>query len=144
MQTARIRQVPLGNADVALTRRGDGSILLRSPHALGPYPGKLTERLVHWAREAPQRTFAAERHAQGEWRGLGYGEALERVRAIAQALLDRGLSPERPLVILSENDIEHLLLTLAALHVGIPCAPVSPAYSLLSTDHAKLDRKSVV
>jgi feruloyl-CoA synthase len=118
--------------------RDDGAIFLRSPHALGPYPANLTERLVRWAREAPERTLVAQRDPEGGWRTLTYAEAFARVRAIGQALLDRGLSPERPLAILSENDLEHLLLTLAALHVGVPCAPISPAYSLLSTDFAKL------
>ena len=138
MGTARIRSVPLGRDDVVATRRADGAILLRSPHALAAYPERITQRLEHWAREAPQRPFVAERDAQDGWHSLSYAETRERVRSLAQALLDRGLSVERPLAILSENGIEHLLLTLAAMHVGIACAPISPAYSLLSTDYAKL------
>jgi feruloyl-CoA synthase len=121
-----------------MMRRDDGAIFLRSPHVLGPYPARLTERLARWAREAPARTLVAQRDPDGGWRTLTYAEAFTRVRALAQALLDRKLSPERPLAILSENDVEHLLLTLAALHVGVPCVPISPAYSLLSTDFAKL------
>ena len=136
--TARVREVALGTADVELERRADGGLLLRSPHALSAYPVRLTERLTHWARVAPQRCFVAQRDAAGGWRRLRYGEALERVRAIAQALIDRGLSRERPLVILSDNDLEHALLALACLHAGIAYAPVSSAYSLVSTDHAKL------
>ncbi|HSD52621.1 MAG TPA: feruloyl-CoA synthase [Burkholderiales bacterium] len=132
------RKVPLGPTDVAMMRRDDGAIFLRSPHVLGPYPARLTERLVRWAREVPARALVAQRDPDGGWRSLTYAEAFTRVRALAQALLDRRLSPERPLAILSENDIEHLLLTLAAMHVGVPCVPVSPAYSLLSTDFAKL------
>ena len=136
--TARVREVALGTADVELERRADGGLLLRSPHALSAFPGKLTERLTHWAREAPQRTFLAQRDAAGGWRHLRYGEALARVRAIAQALIDRRLSRERPLAILSDNDLEHALLALACLHAGIAYVPVSSAYSLVSTDHAKL------
>jgi feruloyl-CoA synthase len=136
--TGRVREVALGTADIELERRADGGFLLRSPHALSAYPGKLTERLAHWAREAPERSFLAQRDAAGAWRRLSYGDALTRVRAIAQALIDRGLSHERPLAILSDNDLEHGLLALACLHVGIAYVPISSAYSLVSTDHAKL------
>ena len=119
-------------------RRDDGAILIRSPYALPPYPTKLTERLVHWARRAPERTFMAQRDAAGAWRTLNYEQTLTRVRAVGQALLNRNLSAERPIAILSENGLEHALLAAAAMHVGLPYAPISPAYSLVSTDHAKL------
>src|SRR6185436_3283457 len=76
--------------------------------------------------------------ASGGWRSLTYGETYTRVRSLGQALLERGLSRERPLAILSDNDIEHALLALACMHVGIPYVPVSSAYSLVSSDHAKL------
>ncbi len=116
----------------------DGSLLLRSPHPLGPYPTKITERLVHWAKEAPQRTFVAQRDREGRWVKVSYAETLERVRRISQALLDRPLSIERTIAILSDNSIEHLLLALAAQHVGIPYSPISSAYSLVSNDFGKL------
>jgi feruloyl-CoA synthase len=135
---AKVREVPMGTADVQMERRADGALLLRSPHELLPHPRCLTERLAHWSREAPARTFVAQRDAGGGWRTIAYGEAMRRVRAIAQALLDRGLSAERPLAIFSDNDIEHALLALACMHVGIAYVPVSSAYSLVSTDHAKL------
>src|SRR5262249_14415055 len=107
--------------------------------ALAAYPDALTARLVHWGQATPHQAFIAQRDAGGQgWRVLRYGEALERVRTIAAALLERGLSAERPVAILSENDIEHALVALACLHVGIPYVPVSPAYSLVSTDHGKL------
>ena len=138
MSATPVRWVPLGPDDIAVTRRGDGAVVLRSPHVLGPFPRNLTERLAHWAAEAPDRILAAQRDARGDWRTLTYRDAHVRARRIAQALLERGLSVERPVAILSENGIEHLLLLLAAMHVGVPCAPVSPAYSLVSTDHAKL------
>ena len=133
-----IRKIALGPSDTILDRRGDGAILIRSPHALGPHPAKLGERLVHWARETPEKIFLARRNAAGTWRTLAYAQTLALVRALGQALLDRGLCAQRPLAILSGNDLEHALLALAAMHVGVPYAPISPAYSLISTDHAKL------
>jgi len=138
MRPARVREVPLGTADVEIERRADGAVLLRSPHPLSAYPRKLTERLVHWAKEAPARPFLVQRDVSGGWRSLSYGDAHRRVRGIGQALLERGLSAERPLAILSDNDIEHALLALACMHVGIAYVPVSSAYSLVSSDHAKL------
>ncbi len=133
-----LRKVLLGPADVVVERRNDGAILVRSPHPLPAYPQKLTERLVHWAKAAPERVFLAQRDASGAWRTLTYAEALTKVRAIAAALLAHGLSPDRPIAILSGNDIEHALLGLAAMHVGIPYAPISVPYSLLSRDFGKL------
>ncbi len=134
---AAVRAVRLGPRDVVSERRSDGTILLRSPHPLAPYPAKLTERLEYWAAAAPARTFLAQRTPSG-WRKLGYGETLDCVRRIGAALLRRDLSRERPLVLLSGNDIEHALLGLAAMHVGIPYAPISPAYALMSNDFGKL------
>src|SRR5580692_4048546 len=119
-------------------RRSDGAIVLRSPHPLPAFPQNLTQRLVHWAKTAPDRVFLAQRDAAGSWRTLTYADALAKVRAIAAALLARRLSDERPIAILSGNDIEHALLGLAAMHVGIPYAPISVPYSLLSKDFGKL------
>ena len=93
---------------------------------------------MHWAEAAPERIFIAQRDAAGGWRTLTYAQTLAAVRAIAAALLERDLSPERPIAILSGNDIEHALLALAAMHVGIPYAPISVPYSLLSQDFGKL------
>jgi len=132
------RRLALGPIDVLVERRADGAIGLRSPHPLGAYPQTLTERLEHWAARAPERTLFAQRDASGGWRTIAYGAALERAKRIGAALLSKGLSPERPLVVLSGNDIEHGLLHLGAMVVGIPYAPISPAYSLVSTDFAKL------
>ena len=132
-----MRAVRLGALDVAIDRRADGTVYIENRQKLGPYPRTLTERLVHWAKAAPQRTYLAERDGRG-WRKFTYAEVVDRVRAIGAALLSRGLSAERPLVILSGNDMEHALLGLAALHVGVTYAPISPAYSLISTDYSKL------
>jgi feruloyl-CoA synthase len=135
---APVRPVRLGPQDVVVERRDDGSILLRSPQALGPYPRKLTERLEYWAKAAPERIFLAQRDASGGWRTVSYAQALAHARAIGQSLLMRNLSLERPIAILSGNDIEHALLALGALYVGIPHAPISPAYSLISSDFGRL------
>ncbi len=136
---ARYRLVRLGGSLVArFVPRADGVTLITSAEALAPYPARLTDRLLHWAAAAPERTFAARRVNGGEWRRLSYREALRSARSIAQALIDRGLSPERPVAILSDNDLEHLQLALGAMLAGVPYAPISPAYSLLSQDHGKL------
>jgi feruloyl-CoA synthase len=136
--TISTRPVRLGPRDVEIEWRPDGSIRLKSPHALAPFPAKLTERLEYWAATAPARTFLAQRRTNGDWRCVTYGETFAQVRRIGEALLARDLSAERPIVILSGNDIEHALIGLAASYVGIPHAPVSPAYSLLSSDFNKL------
>ena len=127
-----MRAVRLGPRDVVCEHRSDGTIHLTSPHALAPYPAKLTERLEYWAAVAPERTYLAQRTAASGWRKMSYGETLEQVRRIGAALLRRDLSPERPIAILSGNDIEHALIGLAAMYVGIPYAPISPAYALIS------------
>ena len=135
---APYRKVEIWPAEVVLERRGDGVLDVVSPHALPAYPDKLTERLEHWARTTPDAVFVARRHNGGDWRRLTYRDTLDAVRRIGTSLLARGLSPERPIAILSENDIEHLLLALAAMYVGIPYAPISPAYALVSSDFGKL------
>jgi feruloyl-CoA synthase len=135
---APLRPVKLGRADVLVERRGDGTILMRSPHPLPPYPRNLTERLDHWAKAAPDRVFLAQRDSKGAWRTMTYAQTLAAVRSVAAALLARNLSAERPIAILSGNDIEHALIGLAAMYVGIPYAPISVPYSLLSQDFNKL------
>ena len=93
---------------------------------------------MHWARVRPEQTFIAARQDDGEWRRVSYAQMLDSVRAIAQCLLSYGLSADKPLVLLSGNDIEHLQVAFGALYAGIPYCPVSPAYSLLSQDFSKL------
>jgi len=132
------RAARFGGRDTIHEAHADGIIRMRSPEALQDYPARLTERLSHWARMAPDRVFLAERDTGGEWRSVTYREALQAVEALGEALLERGLGPDRPLAILSDNETEHALLGLAALHVGVPYAPISPAYSLVSSDFAKL------
>ena len=134
----RVRAVRLRTSGASMERRADGTILLRADEPLNEYPRVITERLIHWARVAPDRALAAKRGADGEWRYLTYAEALHKVRSLGQAFLDRGLSANRPIAILSENDLEHLLLMFAGQHVGVPTASIAPPYSLISTDFAKL------
>lgn len=113
-------------------------MLIKPDEALRPYPRVLTDRVFHWVKVCPERVCIARRGPNGEWHRLTYAQVWESVRSIGQALLDRGLSIDRPVAILSENDIHQFLLTLAGQHVGIPVAPLSPSYSLLSEDFGKL------
>jgi feruloyl-CoA synthase len=133
-----IRSVSIMSNDAVFERREDGALLIRLKESLGDYPDRLTDRLEHWAAAAPDRIFIARRAGGGAWGAMTYAETLARVESLGAALLARGLSVERPVLILSGNDIEHALLGLACLHVGIPYAPISTAYSLLSRDHARL------
>ena len=137
--TARFREAHVGGCvDAVLEHRADGTKLLRSTEALRWYPDRLTDSLEQWAAEAPDRTFVAMRAKSGGWRRISYAQMLQHVQAVGQALIARGLSAERPVAILSDNDLEHLTLALGAMWVGVPYVPVSPAYSLVSQDHAKL------
>ena len=139
---ARYRPLPLGGSlEASFSKRADGSTLVVSREPLAPYPKRLTDRFLEWAERDPARTLVAKREPEekgGDWRRLSYGEALQGARSIAQALLDFRLSAERPVVILSDNDIEHLQLALGAMLAGVPYASISPAYSLVSQDFGKL------
>lgn len=136
-QASPMRPVRLGTMAASAERRSDGTVILRSDVALGDYPRSIVDALEAWAQKTPDALLMADRQGAG-WRRLSFAEALERIPPIAQALLDAGLSAERPLMILSGNEIEHFLLGMAAIWVGIPYAPISPAYSLVSTDYGKL------
>jgi len=135
---APYRKVRLGRPDMDIDPRPDGRIYIRSREELGDYPVRLTDRLLHWAERAPDRVFIAARDASGDWRRITYAETLRHARSIGEALLKRGLSAERPVVILSGNDLEHAMLGMACVYAGIPYAPISPAYSLVSIDFGKL------
>jgi len=139
--TAPYRPVAFGPYDAELTPLPGGGCKLQARQPLAPYPERFTEHLLRWAAERPEHTFLARRSSAAgrPWLRLSYAETLRRVRALGQALLDLGLSAERPLVILSGNDFEHALLTLAGLHVGVAVAPVSPSYSLLDPAAARVD-----
>jgi feruloyl-CoA synthase len=140
-----VRRVRMRTSGATLEKLPGGVMVIRADEELRPYPKVLTDRLAHWAKVSPEKTciaqrrFAAEVQAKGDgWRRLTYAQVWGSVQGIGQALLDRGLSVERPVAILSENDLEHYLLMLAGQHVGIPTAAISPSYSLVSKDFSKL------
>jgi feruloyl-CoA synthase len=137
-QRAPLRKVRLGTLTAVVERKAGGVIYMAAAEKLADYPRRFTDPLEHWAKVAPDRVFLAQRDGGGEWRKLTYAQVRDEVRGIGAALLARKLSPERPLVVISGNDIEHALLALAAMTVGIPYAPISPAYSLMSSDFGKL------
>ena len=138
MTNIAMRDVKMWSPEIETEDRPDGSTLIWRADALGEYPEKITEKLVHWAKVTPDQTWMAQRTKSGDWRKVSYSEALDKIRHLAQGILDHNLSLERPLVILSGNDIEHALICLAAQFVGVPSAALSPAYSLISTDYEKL------
>ncbi|MFM2069498.1 MAG: hypothetical protein RLZZ584_4407, partial [Pseudomonadota bacterium] len=135
-----VRPASLGGCVSATIRRADdGSLRLASTEELRWFPERLTDCLEQTAATAPDRTLIARREGpSGDWRSISYAEMLQRAQAVGQALVDRGLSAERPVVILSDNDLEHFTLALGCLWAGVPYAPVSPAYAVLSQDFAKL------
>jgi feruloyl-CoA synthase len=134
----KVRAVRLRTSGASVEHLAGGVVLVRPDEALGVYPKVLTDRLAQWAASAPDRICFAKRGLRGEWQRLTYAEVFAAVRRIGQGLLQRKLSVERPVMILSENDFEHVLLMLAGQHVGIPTAHVSPVYSLVSSDFARL------
>ncbi|WP_237155287.1 feruloyl-CoA synthase [Oryzibacter oryziterrae] len=140
--TPDFHDVDLGQFDAAMEHRADGSIIVRPRQDLGPYGRAVTDRLDVWAERTPDATFLAQRvklqGGFGDWRRVSYGQTRALVRRLASALLRRGLGPDRPLAILSGNEIEHGLLGLAAMYAGIPYAPISPAYTLVATDFEKI------
>jgi len=135
---APLRPVRLGVFDAVLQRKPHGIVHMRTKQVLPPYHAKLSEPLEHWAVAAPDRIFIAQHDTDRSWRTLSYAQTLTQVKRIGAALLRRGLSADKPIAIISGNDIEHAVLALAAMVVGIPYAPISPAYSLMSSDFGKL------
>ena len=132
----RAAAVAVGAAEIR--RAENGAWYLRSREPLGDYPTRLTDCLVNGAQAHPDRVLAAKRGDDGRWIEITYAQMLERARALGQGLVDLGLSAERPLAVLSGNDLEHLQLMFAAMLAGVPYSPISPAYSLVSTDYGKL------
>ena len=132
-----------GVTRVKMREGADGVRYMSADQKLEDYATRITDRLVHWATTKPKATMLAKRvknadGSLGDWRHISYGQAWESAQAIAQALIDRGLSAERPVVIMSENDLEHALLSLGCLVAGVPFCPASPAYSTISQDFEKL------
>ncbi|KRI01221.1 feruloyl-CoA synthase [Curvibacter sp. PAE-UM] len=141
--TPRYRPVPFGVTRVQVREGAPGTRYVQAELPLGAYARRLSDFLVHWAEAEPERTFMARRAQLGEgrtgdWQRISYAQALDGARRIGQALLDRKLSAERPVVILSENTLEHALMSLACIYAGVPYCPVSPAYATISQDYDKL------
>jgi len=133
------RKIEWLKRDIAVERRPDGVIVLKSRIPLKAYDKHIPAALAKWAKEAPERAWLAQRAGPDrQWRKLSYGEAKRLVDGLTQGLLNLGLAPGRPVTILSGNSIEHALMTQAAMQARLPAAPVSPAYSLMSQDHLKL------
>lgn len=132
----------LAPARVTRTDHPDGSFTLTSPVPLNAYASNICAFLHHWADTAPERLFIAQRSATASpetpWQTLTYAQTLDTVRRVAAALLARTRPAGDPVMLLCDNSIEHAVMQLACLYVGIPVAPISPAYSLLSQDHARL------
>jgi feruloyl-CoA synthase len=143
MTTTTFRPLKFGVTRVTLRDGKPGTHYLQADQALAPYPNRLTDRLQQWAQTRPAQTFMARRvkladGTLGDWKHIDYAEAWRTARCIAQALINRGLSAERPVVILSENSLEHALLALGCMVAGVPYVPTSPPYSLISQDYDKL------
>lgn len=133
------KRLPQKGPDVSVERRADGSIVIRSNHPMAEPPRSMAHLLAERAAEHPDRPFLMQREPNhGPWRGVTYGEAKQAADSIAQWLLDRGLSADDSVLVLSANSVEHALVMLGCYTAGVPIAPISPAYSLISSDHAKL------
>jgi feruloyl-CoA synthase len=139
----KYRPLTFGVTRAVLRDGANGVRYVQADTPLPPYAHRMTDRLLHWAETAPDRSFMAQRArlpdgSRGDWVHLSYRELLAKARAVGQALLARGLSPERPVAILSENSLDHAVVAFGALLVGIPHCPVSPPYALVSKDFDKL------
>lgn len=139
----RYRELEFGVRSIRVREAGDGTFYVRSDQELAEHAARMTDKLVHWAQTTPQQTFIAQRErladgGTGDWQCISYERTLAAARSIAQSLLDRKLSAQRPVIILSENDLDHAMLAMGCLYAGVPYCSVSTAYSLVSTDYAKL------
>ncbi|MGA8786246.1 MAG: feruloyl-CoA synthase [Polaromonas sp.] len=143
MRKPTYRPLTFGVVRVTVRDGAPGVHYLRAEQPLQAHALRMTDRLQHWAHTAPDRSFIARRErladgTTGDWQHVSYGQAWERARHIAQSLINRGLSADRPVLILSENDLEHAQLAMGCLIAGVPFVPTSPAYSLISQDFDKL------
>jgi feruloyl-CoA synthase len=143
MSNTQFRPLKFGVTRVTIQDGPPGTRYVQADQDLQDYPDRLTDRLQHWAQVKPAHSFMARRIKQadgslGDWQHLTYAQAWSTARSIAQGLIDRGLCTERPVVILSENSLEHALLALGCMVAGVPFVPTSPPYSLVSVDFDKL------
>ena len=137
------KPLPQKVPDIAVERKPDGTVYIRSRHPLGQMPRSIAHLFEEKAAAHPDRNFIGQRQMlpdgkTGDWKYITYGEANARANAVAQALLNRGLGPDAPLMVLSGNSIPHAVMMLGAMKARVPIAPVSVAYSLMSGDHSKL------
>ncbi|MGR3660722.1 MAG: feruloyl-CoA synthase [Paracoccaceae bacterium] len=139
MSTAKIRDVKVWSPQIDWEEKPDGSIRVWRNDVLEPYPDHMSERIFHWAKEAPDRIWMAERNKNGGWEEVTYQKLASMIQSVAQALIDLEISAERPVMILSGNSLKHAVLVLAAQHIGIPTAAISTGYSLASDDFGKLE-----
>ena len=143
MRSPKFRPLRFGVTRVTLQDGTPGTHYLKADQVLQAFPDRLTDRLQHWAENKPDQTLFARRvkladGSLGNWRHVSYAQAWSTARNIAQALINRGLNAERPVVILSENSLEHASLALGCMVAGVPFVPTSPPYSLISQDYDKL------
>ncbi len=143
VSNVKYRDMTFGVTRVKMREASKGHLYLSADQALEPYAERMTDRLIHWAKERPDQTLFARRQknadgSTGDWQRISYAQALDGARHIAQGLINRGLNAERPVLIASENDLEHALLALGCLMAGVPYCPASPAYSTISQDYDKL------
>lgn len=131
-------KIPILQPRVTMEKGNNGVIYIKSLDNLDPYPERLTERLIKWANEIPENTFIGQRDENEAWRRLTYGEAYAKVQAVGQYLLQKEVSTERPVIMMSSNTIEYAIMKLACMHIGIPFSPISPAYATKSKDYGKL------
>ena len=137
------KALPQKPPSIDVTRKPDGTIYVASRYPLGQMHRSIAHLLEEKAAAHPERNFIAERTPLpggklGDWRFITYGEANAKASAVAQALIDRGLGPDTPLMVISGNSIIHAVMMLGAMKARVPVAPVSVAYSLMSGDHSKL------
>ena len=143
MSSPQFRPLRFGVTRVTLQDGVPGTHYLKADQELQAFPDRLTDRLQHWAQHKPDQSLFARRvkladGSLGDWRHVTYAQAWRTARNIAQGLINRGLNAERPVVILSENSLEHALLALGCMVAGVPFVPTSPPYSLISQDYDKL------
>lgn len=123
---------------ISVRREADGTVYISSDYPLGEMKRSVVHILEERAAMHPQRRFIGERGPDGAWRFIGYGEANVKANAVASALLARGMNADTPLMVLSSNSIAHAVMALGAMKAGVPVAPVSVPYSLMSSDFSKL------
>jgi feruloyl-CoA synthase len=143
MTAVKFRPMKFGVTRVKMREGQNGVQYMMADQPLAPYAERMTDRLVHWAKEKPEQTLFARRiknadGSSGDWQHISFSQALDSARHIAQGLINRGLNSDRPVVILSENDLEHALMALGCMVAGVPYCPASPAYSTISQDYEKL------